>query len=258
MEVAEATVLNQYKNETTVSPMLTVSVGHASDTSGNHLNEDFFGSVTPLETGLAAQGMLFAIADGLSGGSGRAAAEAIVYSVLTDYYSTPTTMSTRQALAVVIGAVNRWLYAQNNQAMEDQAMVTTLSTLVLNGTHCTIAHVGDTRIYRWRDGTLRRLTTDHVWRSHGQQRVLRRALGLDADVLIDYWEDEVKAGDVFLLVSDGVWETIKEAEMSDALVGQASPQKVAQSLVEQAVLRGRLMVSNDATLAVVLIEAASC
>jgi len=231
-------------------------VGHASESGGNRHSEDFFGSVVPRDDELEAKGVLLALADGLSGGDGRAAAESIVHSVLSDYYATPPTVSVELGLGKVIEAVNRWLYAQNASAGDDGGMLTTFSALVLRGRRYHVAHVGDTRIYRVRNAKLHRLTTDHVWRAGAMQRVLRRALGLDAKVIIEFADGDLAPGDAFLMLSDGVWEMLREAEIVELLAAEPDPQKAAAALVERAVVReGQFAQASDATAAVIRIDA---
>jgi hypothetical protein len=103
-------------------------------------------------------------------------------------------------------AQNRWLRAQGN----GQPLLTTLSALVLRGRRFTLAHVGDCRVYRWHEGQLHCLSEDHVWDQPGMQHVLKRALGLDQHLLVDYLDGELHHGERFLLLSDGcgpAWAT---------------------------------------------------
>jgi protein phosphatase len=76
---------------------------------------------------------------------------------------------------------------------------------VLRGRRYYLAHVGDSRIYRLRGGRLEQLSTDHVWEHPELKNVLSRAVGLDAHLSVDYADGELEAGDVFALMSDGVW-----------------------------------------------------
>jgi protein phosphatase len=255
MKVLDATVLTQFKDIGATTALVRARVGHATDTRNSRPIEDFFGSITPDDHTADAKGILLAIADGVSGGAGRAAAESIVYSVLSDFYSTPAGVSPSNALSTVIAATNRWLYAHNHVAGEKGSMLTSLSALLLSGKRFYLAHVGDTRVYLYRSGQMQQLTVDHVWRGGGR-RLLRRAVGLDAQVLVDFVDEEIATGDVFLLMTDGVWETLSEPEMTEYLASREDPQRIAEQLVEQAILHASHMDPSDATAAVVRIEEA--
>ena len=256
MKVLDATVLTQFKDVGATQTLVRALVGHATDTRSTRPIEDFFGSITPDDHAVDSKGMLFAIADGLSGGAGRAAAESIVYSILTDFYSTPAGMAPSNALSTVIAATNRWLYAHNNAAGEDRGMLTTLSTLLLSGSRYYLAHVGDTRVYLYRNGRMQRLTIDHVWRGRTGHRLLRRAVGLDEQVLVDFAQDGLLTGDVFLMLTDGVWEVLSEPEMAECLASGDDPQRIAEALVEQAILHSSHMDPSDATAAVIRVDEA--
>jgi hypothetical protein len=131
-------------------------------------------------------------------------------------------------------------------------MATTLTALVLRGCFYHFAHVGDTRLYLLRNGVLQRLTTDHVWDRPEMQHVLTRAIGLDTRLAIDHGMGEMKQGDVFLLVSDGVWAALTEYDLtrrlSELALGNADASGVAQALVDDALGAG----SGDNASALVL------
>ncbi|MCP6565580.1 protein phosphatase 2C domain-containing protein, partial [Klebsiella pneumoniae] len=76
--------------------------------------------------------------------------------------------------------------------------------LVLRGTRWHLAHVGDSRIYLYRDGSLTQLTEDHTWAHPELSNVLHRAVGLDARLAVDHADGELEIGDTFVLMSDGV------------------------------------------------------
>jgi protein phosphatase len=211
---------------------LSVRGGHASRTGARECNEDFFGLVTPQDTEREAKGILAAVADGVFGsGGGREAAEYLVRSLLADYYATPETWAVPMALDKVIGAANRWLLAHRG---ESAGMATTLSALVLRGTRFHLAHVGDTRIYRSSAGHWQQLTQDHVWDRPDMQHVLRRAVGLDQHLAVDYADGELVPGDAFVICSDGVWEPLGSNRMLEILERYADPQLAAEMLVEAA------------------------
>ena len=89
------------------------------------------------------------------------------------------------------------------------------------------AHIGDSRIYRMRDGRLELLTVDHIWEHPELKNVLSRAIGLDPRVLMDFADDELAANDRFLLVSDGVWGVLPDALTAAVLLDHPEPQGAA-------------------------------
>lgn len=218
---------------------LTVSTGYASLTGRRERNEDYVGLVAADGAELDTKGMLLAVADGVSGSAGgREAAEYTVRGLLADYYATPDTWSIPLALDRVLNAHNRWLMAQGAAHRELAGMATTLSALVLRGARYYTAHIGDSRIYLLRNGQFARLTTDHVWDRPDMRHVLSRAIGLDAHLAMDYGEDHLQAGDVFVLASDGVWEPLGDRAMSELLARHDDCQAVAEALAQAALTQG--------------------
>ena len=233
---------------------LSLEFGYATATGPRDRNEDYGGFVEPADPQLAAtKGMLAVVADGVSGGvRGREAAETAVRNLLADYYATPDTWDIPHALGTVLAAINRWLTGQTASRHEAGGMATTLTALVLRGRRFHYAHVGDSRLYRLRGETLEQLTTDHVWETPGMSHVLKRALGLDTHVLPDFGDGELGAGDVFLIVCDGVWEPLGQLELHKLLKLHDSPQRAAAALIETAHARGGQ--DNATALAVRVIE----
>ncbi|RMO65021.1 Protein kinase [Pseudomonas syringae pv. aptata] len=135
-----------------------------------------------------------------------------------------------QSLDRLLLAQNRWLLANG--------LLTTLSALVLRGRRFTLAHVGDCRAYRWRSGTLKRISEDHVWEQADMQHVLKRALGLDQYVVMDYLDGELCEGERLLLVSDGVWATLGDASIRSILGEQHDLDAAVKTLVRAAHLAG--------------------
>ncbi|MDO6385735.1 bifunctional protein-serine/threonine kinase/phosphatase [Uliginosibacterium sp. 31-12] len=218
---------------------LTVTLGHASLTGPRARNEDFVGAVTPEGAELDNKGLLGVVADGVGGhANGREAAEFTVRSLLSDYYATPDTWAVPQALDKVIGAANRWLVSQSARRSETAGMATTLSAVVLRGRRWITAHVGDSRIYLLREGQLRRLTQDHVWEHPELKTVLSRAVGLDKHLSIDFGEGELNEGDCFILLSDGVWGTLRDARIQSLIESHPDAQEAAFALADGAVDSG--------------------
>ncbi|MBI6576934.1 bifunctional protein-serine/threonine kinase/phosphatase [Pseudomonas viridiflava] len=194
-------------------------------------NQDALRLVTPVAALAASKGYLFALADGVSQcADGALAAQSTLQALALDYYSTPETWGVAQSLDRLLLAQNRWLLANG--------LLTTLSALVLRGRRFTLAHVGDCRAYRWQGGKLKRISEDHVWEQADMQHVLKRALGLDQYVVMDYLEGELCEGERLLLVSDGIWATLGDASIRSILTEQDDLDAAVRTLVSAAHLAG--------------------
>ncbi|WP_416466526.1 protein kinase domain-containing protein [Pseudomonas sp. LFS044] len=209
---------------------LQLSFAQASATGPRAENQDALRLVTPAPELAASKGYLFALADGVSQcADGALAARASLQALAMDYYATPATWGVAQALDRLLLAQNRWLRAQGSQPL-----LTTLSALVLRGRRFTLAHVGDCRAYRWHAGRLQCLSEDHVWDQPGMQHVLKRALGLDQHLLVDYLDGDLQPGECYLLVSDGVWASLGDQHIQAVLREQPDLQIAADTLVASA------------------------
>ncbi len=218
---------------------LQVDLGYASLAGLRPRNEDYCTGVTPDGETLENKGMLVAIADGVGGhANGREASEYCVRNLLADYYSTPDTWSIPQSLEKVIAALNLWLYSHSRRARETAGMATTLSAVVFRGRRYTIAHIGDTRIYRLRDGALSLLTADHVWEHPELNNVLSRAIGLDANLSIDFCDGDLAENDIFLLASDGVWNALDSSRLVRLLEAGESATDIAARIALAATQAG--------------------
>jgi serine/threonine protein phosphatase PrpC len=136
-----------------------------------------------------------------------------------------------------------------------QGMGTTVVGILLAGPTAAVAHVGDSRAYRLRNGRLDLLTQDHTWvheqvmagllsqeqaRSHPLKNVVTRALGGESDVLVDVREVQVQPGDIYLLCSDGLTGMLSDSEIRDRMASGRSLHEICRSLVNEANARGGL------------------
>ena len=214
---------------------LQLSVAQASAIGPRAENQDALRLVTPAPELAASKGYLCAIADGVSQcADGGLAARSTLQALALDYYATPQTWGVAQALARLLLAQNRWLQANGG----GQPLLTTLSALVFRGQRFTLAHVGDCRVYRWFAGELQRITEEHVWEQPGMQHVLKRALGLDQHLVVDFLDGELRQGECFLLLSDGVWATLADHSIRAILREQADLDLAVNTLVNAAHLAG--------------------
>jgi len=238
-------------------PRLKIALGQHSHAGRKEINQDFHGACIPDEPQLTAKGIVVALADGVSSSNvSQVASEATVKSFLDDYYCTSAAWSVRQSAQRVLTAINSWLYAQTRQSQyrydQDRGYVCTVSAMVIKSTTAHIFHVGDSRIYRLRDGAVEQLTDDHrLWISQDKS-YLSRALGVNSQLEIDYRAVGIEQGDIFVLATDGVHEHVNPKTLTSVLSDpNAELSAVAQSLVDQAYEQGS---DDNLTIQLVRIE----
>jgi protein phosphatase len=190
---------------------------------------------------------LFAVADGMGGHRGGAVASQVALDTLGDNF----TEASPDALVAAANVANERVFEQSNDDPDLHGMGTTLVAIAPVEDDDLLAwiHVGDSRIYLYRDGELTQLTEDHSlveqWvregaisaeeaRSHPQRNILTRALGISADVGIDQGTVIPYAGDRFVLCSDGLFNEVDEGRIAATLRRLADPQEAAHELVRLA------------------------
>jgi serine/threonine protein phosphatase PrpC len=216
-----------------------IDIGFASQAGRKEINEDFCAAMLP-QIGQEDMGSIVAIADGVStGGMGKEAAQTTVTSLVRDYYGTPETWDTTVALDRIIGAQNAWL-AGINRRRHPVLGLTTLTALVLRGQTYTLAHVGDSRAYLVRDGKTTQLTHDHVVDHPDFKHQLLRSVGAEDHVVVDYEQGDLRVGDVFVLVTDGVSGTVRDKRLAEfaSLAVTSNAQEASQKLVDAALAGG--------------------
>src|SRR5690554_962428 len=205
-----------------MTSQLAVSTGQHTDQGPKPVNQDFHGLIIPDNHQLGTKGIAVTIADGISSSNvSQIASEAAVAGFLSDYYSTPESWSVKQSAERVLRASNAWLHAQTRQSRyrydQDRGYICTFSALVLKSATAHLFHVGDARIYRLQGNTLEQLTTDHrVWLS-AEESCLNRALGLSQQLDIEYRSVALHQNDVFLMMTDGVYEQLSAGDITRCL-----------------------------------------
>lgn len=205
---------------------------------------------------------LFLVADGMGGhGHGdvasRLAVEAIRFQMEqsflaweeADSIAPPAQRSYTAALESAVKAAHQRVVGA---VVEDQTLVgmgTTVVGLVVGNGAAVVAHVGDSRAYRLRDGQLELVTDDHTWvneqvkagylssdqaRTHPLKSVVTRAVGGDHEVEVDVRELELQPGDLFLLCSDGLTTMLRDDEIREQLTASDSLEERCRQLVATA------------------------
>ncbi|MFO1110283.1 MAG: bifunctional protein-serine/threonine kinase/phosphatase [Bradyrhizobium sp.] len=218
---------------------LKISVGQFSDKGRKETNQDFHGVLMPDEPLLSLKGISVVLADGISTSKvSRIAAESAVKGFLTDYYCTSESWSVRTSAQRVLEATNSWLHSQTRSQYaydKDRGYVCTLSAMVIKSTTAHLFHIGDSRIYRLSGNTLEQLTNDHRIVINSQQSYLGRALGVNPQIEIDYQMLRLQEGDVFVLMTDGIYEYLNARRMAKAVNdGAADLDAAAKAIVELA------------------------
>jgi protein phosphatase len=152
-------------------------------------------------------------------------------------------------LRSIIQEANRRIYARASSDPHASGMGTTITAALVSGARVAVGHVGDSRAYLLRDGSLEQLTEDHslvadLVRSgrltpeeaevHPQRSVITRALGTDAAVTVDSFSVEAHDGDVYLLCSDGLTTMVDGETVQQVLEQEHDLERAARRLLEQA------------------------
>lgn len=215
---------------------LLLDAGFSSLQGKRKNNEDSCLVITPSTGQYLEYGALLAMADGVGGLPGGLEASARAVETLRDsYYASPETWGLERTLKDCFDAANQAVLEE-----KPAGCATTLAALVLRQRRWAVAHVGDTRVWLYRNGELQQLTRDHA-RVHADiGPVITRACGLDALLNTDIVAAELSEGDLFLITSDGVHETLT-ARMLISCLQQGSAQEIAERLTQRALEGG----SND-------------
>ena len=226
---------------------LKISVGQFSDKGRKENNQDFHGVYIPQEPLLSSKGVAIALADGISSSDvSQIASEAAVTGFLADYFCTSETWSVKKSAQRVLMATNSWLHSQTQQSQhrynKDRGYVCTFTSMVIKSTTAHIFHAGDARIYRLQGNALEQLTEDHrLWISQ-EKSYLSRALGINPLLEIDYRSLQVEQSDIFILVTDGIYEYIDDLFIVNAIKTNSDDfDTTARAIVREAFDRG----SND-------------
>ncbi len=219
--------------------MLVVSETIAKTDTGRQRREN--------EDSMLARAPVFVVADGMGGAQAGEVASRIAIDAFRQ--GLPDSGSAEERLATRVHEANQRIYEVSRSEHERAGMGTTLTAAYLGDSQMAIAHVGDSRAYLFRSGTLTRLTQDHslveelVKRGkltqaqaaeHPQRSIITRALGPEPTVEVDTRTHLVHDGDIVLLCSDGLTSMITEERVAEVLGRDDSLERAAQQLIDDA------------------------
>src|SRR5918995_4435013 len=215
-----------------------VEEAHRTDTGRQrHANED----------ALYAEAPVFAVADGMGGAqAGEVAAKiaADAFDSADDRGEAPEPYLRR-----VVSTANERIHELAETDASRSGMGTTLTAALISDDEVSFAHVGDSRAYVFRDGDLKRLTSDHSLveelrrqgrlteaqaEEHPQRSIITRALGPEPDVDVDTMTFPAHPGDVFLLCSDGLTTMVPEARIARILERSRDLDSAVSRLIREA------------------------
>lgn len=231
---------------------MKVKVGGITDTgmARKHNEDSFF---------VNEEGGLLVVADGVGGQSSGEVASKMAVELINDYITKfkaenrPYVGSVDESLseetnrlASAVRLANQVIYESSKSNPSLKGMCTTVVTALIKGKSMSIAHVGDSRAYLLRSGTMMQLTDDHSVvseqvkkglmtesqaRDSGMKNIITRALGLEATVEVDLEEVEVMDGDRVLLCSDGLTTMVPDDTILDTAAGLPDPEEACRRLV---------------------------
>ena len=203
-------------------------------------NEDSFLLRTPL----------FVVSDGMGGHAAGEVASSIAVEAIGE--KAPGTADD-VLLGAAVEAANLAVIKGAEEGIGKPGMGCTASAVLIEKNKMAVAHVGDSRVYVLRHGTLVRVTHDHSFveelvdsgqitadeaRTHPSRSVITRALGSDPDMYADHFSLEVTEGDRVIVCSDGLSSMVPDSEIESVAVSSATPQQAADNLVAAALTAG--------------------
>ena len=222
--------------------MIVVTWGAATDTGRVRArNED----------SLVAQAPLFVVADGMGGHAGGAVASRLAVDVLRE--TLDRSPITTAGMKTTLQAANDAIIAAAHADPAAPLMGTTAVGLVLlteaDAEQWLAFNIGDSRIYRLRDGRLSQISVDHSYvhdlvlaglldpqsaRTHPERSVITRALGIERVPVPDFWAFPALDGERFLLCSDGLSGELSDPQITQILTAAGDPREAARELVAAA------------------------
>ena len=217
------------------------------------------------EDAVLEKGNLFAVADGMGGHRAGEVASALALSVIEQYVEDNIGIASGERLVEqAVASANAAVHRKARSSARYSNMGTTVTMLYREGDTAYLGHVGDSRAYLYRNGSLKRLTSDHSLvaalveegeiteeeaRHHPQRNIIVRALGLQPQVEVDIISVKIEQGDEFLLASDGLTGLLEDKRIERELAAGRSPADTARALVDRALEEG-----GDDNVSVVLVR----
>ncbi|MEQ8237350.1 MAG: Stp1/IreP family PP2C-type Ser/Thr phosphatase [Syntrophomonadaceae bacterium] len=196
---------------------------------------------------------IFIVCDGMGGHRGGDVAAKMTIETMQQNLLFTDYEKLIPVLLASIEKANQVVYEKGRSDPELFEMGTTITAAVIQDKRLTVAHVGDSSLFRFHQGQLGKITRDHTLAERLRQEglveasdmavnrykhVLTRAVGVDPQVDIDLIQMEVLTGDWILLCTDGLTDMISDREIAQEIRSGLEPQDLARKLVDQALQKG--------------------
>jgi serine/threonine protein phosphatase PrpC len=237
---------------------MELTVGSRTDVGPRKMNQDHHGWWPELG--------LFVVADGMGGHNAGEVASHMAVETIHGFIQESATASDitwpfgievghsidTNRLTTAVRLANRRIYHEGSKSPDLSGMGTTVVAALVVGDRITLVSVGDSRIYRFRQGALEQLTRDDTWLAsvlgekqaedadpqHPLRHVLTSVVGTKDDVKPGAREEQLKAGDRFVMCTDGVHGKLDSSALTTLLSGASSAADGAAHLVNEAITRG--------------------
>ena len=198
---------------------------------------------------------LYLVADGMGGCNAGEVASSTAISAFVEAMENAENGETLDKMMSAIAQCNKKVYQKSRENVEFLDMGTTLVAVTVENEKMFIVHVGDSRVYLFRENNLQQITTDHSYvmelvkigsitreeaEVHPKRNIITRAIGIREEVEADTVIEDVKQGDKILLCTDGLSNMVSKGEMTKILIEQCSTEEKVKKLVVLANEKGGL------------------
>ncbi|HEX5736051.1 MAG TPA: protein phosphatase 2C domain-containing protein [Blastocatellia bacterium] len=196
---------------------------------------------------------LFAVFDGVGGQRAGEVASQTAAETIEEALAHTAATTSDQLIRRAIQFANRDIFEMAESDPAYKTMATTVALVYISGSRATVAHVGDSRVYRLEEGHFYRETIDHTdlnddiragrvpesqAADQKDRNVINRALGVEAEVDVEISSVQVRDGARFLLCSDGIYRHLADEEIAQVLAQNKDPQRAADELKRMVYERG--------------------
>ncbi|MEQ8199867.1 MAG: Stp1/IreP family PP2C-type Ser/Thr phosphatase [Syntrophomonadaceae bacterium] len=196
---------------------------------------------------------IFIVCDGMGGHRGGDVASRLAVQTIREHLDLTGVEEMPPLLNQAVQAANITINRMGNADDSLREMGTTVTAAIIRDNHLTVAHVGDSSLYYFHTGTLSKITRDHTLAAqmkadgiftngdlptNSYSHILTRAVGVEAEVSIDIYQQAISRGDWILICSDGLTDLVTDVEIAGLMVTATEPAITARALLDTALDKG--------------------